>query len=231
MPYLCYPHSFHLFYGCHRLLSPLWDQAERVHSGYQRAVADLPCGGYQVIPYLWVRRFFCPNAACERHLFAERLPELVQPYARKTPRLLQALRAIGLTAGGEGGARLAHRLHLPTSSPTLLRWVKMLPTSPGPPVRVLGADDWAWKRGQRYGTILVDLERHQVVDLLKERSSESFAQWLQAHPTVDNVTRCASFSERRSDVWSGILRIGDVFNSEEASHDPRRSAHYLVLPD
>ena len=108
-------------------------------------------------------------SACALRLFAERVSELVQPYARKTIRFLQALRAIGFTAGGEAGARLAQHLHLPTSPPTLLRCVKMLPAPPASPVRVLCADDWAWKRGQRYGTILVDLERHQVVDLLSER--------------------------------------------------------------
>jgi transposase len=150
---------------------------------------DLPCGEYQVILRLWVRRFFCPNSACILCLFAERADALVQPYARKTIRLLQALRAIGLTAGGEAGARLAQHRYLPTSPPTLLRWIKRLPAPPGPPVRVLGADDWAWKRGQRYGTILVDLERHQVVDLLSERSSEGFAQWLREHPTRDTISR------------------------------------------
>jgi transposase len=163
--------------------------AKRVHSRYQRTVADLPCAGQRVILRVWVRRFFCPNAACERHIFAERLAELAQPYARKTTRLLLALRAIGLTAGGEPGARLTRHLHLPTSSPTLLRGVKTLLPSPGAPVRVLGADDWAWKKGQRYGTILVDLERHRVVDLLRERSSAGFAHWLGAHPSVDTISR------------------------------------------
>ena len=122
--------------------------AERVHSCYQRTVADLPCGAYQVLLRLRVRRFFCPNSSCALRLFAERLPDLVQPYARKTLRLLQALHAIGLTAGGEGGARLTQHLHLPTSPPTLLRGVKTLLTPPAPPVRVLGVDDWGATRSR-----------------------------------------------------------------------------------
>ncbi len=163
--------------------------AARVHSRYQRTVADLPCGGYHVVLRVWVRRFICRNLACVRRLFAERLAEFVQPYARRTTRLRQALRAIGFTVGGEAGARLARRLHLPTSASTLLRWIKALPPSSTPPVRVLGVDDWAWKKGQRYGTILVDLERHHVIDLLKERSSEGFAQWLCTHQSIEVISR------------------------------------------
>jgi hypothetical protein len=130
-------------------------------------VADLPCADDQVVLRVWVRRFFCPHAACPRRLFAERFADVAPPYARRTIRLLQALRAIGFTVGGEAGARLAHYLHVPTSSSTLLRAIKAVSAAPIPPVRVLGVDDWAWKKGQRYGTILVDLERHQVIDLLQ----------------------------------------------------------------
>jgi len=163
--------------------------AKRIHSRYQRTVADLPCGGRQVVLRVWVRRFFCRNSACGLRLFAERLSEFVEPYARRTTRLRHALRAIGFTVGGEPGARLARRLHLPTSSSTLLRCIKALPPASAPPVRVLGVDDWAWKKGQRYGTILVDLERHHVIDLLKERSSDGFAQWLCTHQSIEIISR------------------------------------------
>jgi transposase len=94
--------------------------AARVHSRYQRTVADLPCGGYHVVLRVWVRRFMCRNLACVLRLFAERLSEFVEPYARRTTRLRQALRAIGFTVGGEAGARLARRLHLPTSGHILI---------------------------------------------------------------------------------------------------------------
>jgi transposase len=126
--------------------------AERVHSRYQRTVADLPCGGYQVVLRVWVRRYFCPNAACARRTDVERFSDLAPPYARRTTRLIQALRAIGFTVGGEAGARLAQYLHLPTSSSTLLRAIKAVFPPSTPSVRVLGVDDWAWKKGQRYLT-------------------------------------------------------------------------------
>jgi zinc-finger of transposase IS204/IS1001/IS1096/IS1165 len=95
--------------------------AARIHRRSQRTVADLPCGGRQVVLRLWVRRFFCPTSACVLRLFAERFAAVVEPYARRTTRLLHALRAVGFTVGGEAGARLAQRLHLPTSASPHLR--------------------------------------------------------------------------------------------------------------
>jgi transposase len=196
--------------------------AERIHSRYQRTVADVPCGGRQVVFCLWVRRFFCPTSACGLCLFAERFAAFVEPYARRTTRLLHALRAIGFTVGGEAGARLARLLQLPTSASTLLRSVKAraLPTTP--PVRVLGVDDWAWKRGQRYGTILVDLERHQVIDLLKERCSDGFAEWLCTHQRVeiisrdrgsvyiDGATRGAPHAQQVADRWHVLSNLREA---------------------
>jgi transposase len=164
-------------------------RAKRIHSRSQRTVADLPCGDDQVVLRVWGRRFFCPNAACARRLFAERFADLAAPYAHKTIRLLHTLRAIGFTVGGEDGARLAHYLHVPTSSSTLLRTIKAVAPPSMPSVRVLGVDEWAWKKGQRYGAILVDLERQQVIDLLRARSSEGVAQWRWTHQRVEIISR------------------------------------------
>ena len=93
------------------------------------------------------------------------LPALVQPSARMTNRLRLMLQTIGLATGGEVGARLASRLGMQVSPPTLLRCLRAIPSPSSKPVRVLGIDDWSYKRGQTFGTILVDLERHQVIDL------------------------------------------------------------------
>jgi transposase len=152
-------------------------------------MADLPWCGIPVHLYAKVRRFFCDNGACPRRIFAERIDELADVYARKTCRLIQSLRNIGFECGGEGGSRLAAVLGMPASAETILDLVRHAPVPITPTPQVLGVDDWAWRKGQRYGTILCDLKRHQAVDLLPDRSADSFASWLMVHPGVQIVSR------------------------------------------
>jgi len=141
-------------------------QASRIHSRYTRRVADLPCAGRHVTLLLTVRKFFCPNTACPRTIFAEQFPDLVPSYARVTTRLREALVALGLATSGEVVSRLAPRLGMQVAPTTLLRRVRAVPVAPAGKVRVLGVDEFAWKKGQTYGTILVDLELRRPVDLL-----------------------------------------------------------------
>ena len=163
--------------------------SSRVHSRYSRRVADLPLQARAVRLHLQVRRFFCATKSCRKKTFAERIPELLAPYARVTHRLEHTYCLIGHALGGEAGSRLAIPLGMPVSADTLLRRVKSSSRSAPTSIRVLGVDDWAWKKGQRYGTILCDLERHRVVDLLSERSTTSFTEWLTAHPKVEIISR------------------------------------------
>ena len=161
----------------------------RVHSRYNRAVADLPWQGLAVRIHLQTRRWFCPTPSCERRIFAERLPAVVAPYARRTRRLAGVVEAIALALGGEGGARLLDTLGVCASPDALLHALRTTPLPAVPSPRVLGIDDWAWRRGRRFGTILVDLERHRVVDLLPDRSADAVADWLARHPGVEIVSR------------------------------------------
>ena len=161
----------------------------RVPSRYTRTLTDLPWGPYTIRWQLHGRKFFCDHPACARQIFTERFPTVAAPWARRTLRLAERLRACGLALGGEMGARLGHRLGLRTSPATLLRLVQGAPMPPAAAPQVLGVDEWAWRRGQRYGTILVNLEDHQVLDLLPERSADLVAHWLLQHPTVTVVCR------------------------------------------
>jgi transposase len=160
-----------------------------VHSRYQRHLTDLPWGSFAVRIRLWVRKFVCRNPTCTRRIFTERVPELVAAYARKTHRLITALQAIGVALGGQAGARLAHRLGLPVSRDTLLRLVRRLPLPVVPLLQAIGVDDWAHRKRQRYGTIVVDLERRQPVALLNDREAETLADWLRGHPEVTIIAR------------------------------------------
>src|SRR2546425_6744041 len=164
-------------------------QTVRVHSRYARTLADLPWSTYAVRLQLRVRKFFCDHPTCPRQIFTERLPTVAAPWARRTTRLSQLLSAFGVALGGEAGARLVARVRLPISPTTLLRLIRAAPVPAASAPQVLGVDAWAWRRGQRYGTILVNLEHHQVLDLLPERSAESVAAWLAQHPTVRVVCR------------------------------------------
>ena len=167
---------------CHSL-------AERVHSRYVRTIADLPGAGHPVRLRLCVRRFFCPNTHCDRLTFAECLPEVAARRARRTQRLAEAQRMIGLDLGGQAGARQAGRQGMPTSPDTLLRLVHHCPANPVAAPRVLGIDDRAWKKGHTYGTILVDRESRQVIDLLPDRKAETVTAWLKERPGIEIISR------------------------------------------
>jgi transposase len=189
-------------------------RSSRVHSRYHRHLADLPWHGLPVRLQLSCRKFFCDRPDCSRRIFTERLPGIVRPSARRTERLDQALLLIGYALGGEAGARLVAALGMKGSPDTLLRRIRQaMPSGAGTP-QVLGVDDWAFCRGQRYGTLLVDLERRCPVDLLPDRRAETLADWLTEHPGVQIVTRDRSWEYARG-ITEGApdaLQVVDRFH-------------------
>jgi transposase len=172
--------------------------SNRVHSRYRRKLGDLACFGKKARLVIAVRRFFCTQPQCSRRIFAERLSGFARPYARTTDRLRQAHEAIGSAVGGEPGSRLTVHLAINSSPDTLLRRVKQLDDESLPPPRIVGIDDWAWRRGRRYGTIVVDLERGDVIDLLPDRDAATVGKWLDEHPGVELVSRDRSSSYARA---------------------------------
>lgn len=137
----------------------------RVHSRYVRTIADVAFGERCLVLKLRVRKWICREVSCSQHIFAERFPEVVQRYARMTDRLVKALQALGVTTNGADAARIASSLGMPTTAKTIIRCVLQLPLPSEGEVEKLGIDEWAWKKGHRYGTILVDLEKRRVVQL------------------------------------------------------------------
>ena len=163
--------------------------AKRRHSRYTRVVADLPCAGFRVQLRLQMRKFFCENANCSRKIFTERVPAFVEPWAQTTVRLRQALQALGTATCGELGARVAVHLGIQTSPTTILRRIIALPSAPVEAVSHLGIDDFALRRRKNYGTVLVDLQRHRVIDLLPDRKAETAKAWIRAHPEIELISR------------------------------------------
>ncbi len=180
---------------CHHL-------TDHIHSRDQRTLADLPWATAPIDLRLTVRRFACTTCTCSRQTFTERLPTIAPLYARTTTRLAETQTHTGLALGGAAGARHLARQGLPVSRNTVLRRVRRASLPQGPPPRVIGIDDWAWRKGHRYGTIVVDLERGCPIDMLEDRLAETVADWLQDHPEVQIVAR------DRADAYASGIRQG-----------------------
>jgi transposase len=166
-------------------------QSKSRHSAYSRTLRDLSAQGAPVVINARLARWRCRNQRCDRRIFTERLPGLAAPFARQTVRLAGIVRLLGHSAGGRPSERLMRRLGMPVSDTTILRSLKAHARvrSDNGAVRVAGIDDWAWRKGANYGTIIVDLERRQVVGLLAARSAATTASWFKDHPEVEVVSR------------------------------------------
>jgi transposase len=213
--------------GCHQ-------PSPRVHSHYDRKLADLPWNGIPVRVHLNTRRFFCDTPICERRIFTERLPNTAARHARCTLRLTRTFDWLALALGGQAGARLASRMGILTSGDSLLRQLRRTDTSIVSTPRVLGIDDWAWRKGQRYGTILCDLERGNVVDLLADRQADSVETWLRAHPGVEIITRdrASAYAEAARDGAPDAVQVADRWhllrNLSEALRRVLESKHGVL---
>ena len=196
---------------------PLCSQIARtLHSRYSRCVQDFPWQGVSVQLWVTASRFRCCNRTCPRKIFCERLPGVAQVYARQTARTAELVRLIGYVAGGLPGQRLLERLSIGTSDDTVLRRVRQKPAQnvSDLPVRNLGVDDSAWRKGQDYGTILVNLDLHRVMDLLPDRAAESFCEWLKRHPEVMTISRdrCGLYAEGATLGAPQSQQIADRFH-------------------
>ena len=202
----------------------------RIHSRYQRTIADLPWAGHVVQVRVHVRRFFCPNPTCVRKIFVERLGATIRAFARRTERLRIQLGQLVFRLSAEAGARLGEQLGMPVSAATLLRLQRRLPLAPLPEPQIIGVDDWAMRKGRTYGALIVDLERHQPIDVLPDTKAETFAAWLQAHPAISIISRdrAGNFAEgartgapqaiQVADRWHLFGNLGDAMQRLLARH-------------
>lgn len=202
-------------------------ESGRLHSSYERTVSDLPWTGRAVRISLRVRRFRCANRGCPRKIFAERLPSVVEPYARKTARLGEILLLVGLALGGEAGARLTERLGMRASPSTLLRTLHGATLPAFEPPEVIGVDDFALLKGRKYGTIIVDFEKRRPIELLEGRSAEILAAWLKKFPKLRIIGRDRSTEYERG-IEEGAPRAVEVLDRWHLLKNLRQCTEHVL---
>lgn len=188
----------------------------RRHSRYFRHLQDLPVQGVAVMVKMRVSRWRCLNRKCERLTFTDQLPEIVCPRARRTQRIAQLVHLFGHATGGRPAERLMKRLGMPVSDDTILRHLKQQVAGlhAKTTVRVAGIDDWSWRKGRTYGTIIIDLERREVVDVLADRTTARTADWLRQHPEVEIVSRdrCGLYAQGAHEGAPQARQVADRFH-------------------
>ncbi|MEU2874679.1 ISL3 family transposase [Streptomyces olivoreticuli] len=209
--------------------------SRRVHSRYERRIADAPVGGRRVVIELSVRRLFCDNSGCAKATFAEQIEGLTFSYGRRTPLLRRLLEAVGVALAGRAGGRLACVLSVPADRSVLLRLVMALPDPPAAVPRVLGVDDFATRRGQVYGTLLVDAETRAPVDMLEGREAAPLAHWLAAHSGVEIICRdrSGSYSDAARTAAPTATQIADkwhIWNNLGKAVERCVTVHRRCLP-
>jgi len=192
--------------------------SRRVHSRYRRSANDLPLSGRNVQLWVIARRFRCDAVLCGRQIFTERFAESVlAPSARRTARLDGIIHHLGLALGGRPAACFAKRLMLPVSNDTLLRVVRRRARLPSDPLKVIGIDDWAWRRNYRYGSIICDLERRRIVRLLADREPATAQAWLAGHPEIAIIARDrgGGYGEAAAKALPNAIQVADRWHLME----------------
>ncbi len=189
-------------------------QSQRRHGCRQRRLQDLPAHGDRVTIALLVCRWRCLASACPRWTFSDHTPSIARPFARRTSRVGEIVDHLGHAAGGRPAERLLRRLGVGASDDTVLRHLKQRAEDTAPTPRVIGIDDWSWRKSQTYGTIIVDLERHTVIDILADRSAESCRNWLRQHPEIEVISRdrCGVYAKAARQGAPQALQVADRFH-------------------
>ena len=191
--------------GCHN---------NSVHSRYVRTIQDLSILGEPVVLYVEVRKFFCSNHSCHKKTFAEQPGDEVFRYRRRTCRCERTVARHGISTSSKSASRLLGYLGIRISASTVLRDLHRMKPSEYEDVTEIGVDDWAWRKGVRYGSIIIDYENGRPIDLLGDRDTDSFGKWMEEHKKVAVVSRDRSTDYSSAVASSGrpITEVADKFH-------------------
>jgi len=184
-----------------------------VHDSYTRKLADLSAFQNSTTILLRTRKFKCKDSSCDRKVFSEQTPHTMR-YSRRTARASSILDKLSIELTGKLGSLLSKQLLLPVSTSTVTRIAmkQKLPEVIQP--IVLGVDDWAFRKGVNYGTILIDMETSRPIELLASRERSDLKRWLKKYPNVKIVTRdrASSYSSAINEVCPDAIQVADRFH-------------------
>lgn len=165
------------------------ESSSKVHGYYQRHPHDLPLVDYGLQLCLKVKRFYCLNNSCDKTTFAESLEPWLARHAQRTRRLSEKQSWVALMLSAKASENLLAKLQIPISHDTALRLVNTVTIPDYETPRVLGVDDFAIRKRKSYGTVLLNLEKRAVIEVLPDRSSATLIKWLEEHPGVEIISR------------------------------------------
>ncbi|PSY37378.1 ISL3 family transposase [Escherichia albertii] len=207
-------------------------RSDSAHSCRRRRIQHLPCSGHTLWLVFSVRHWYCRNPACSRKIFAESLAPFAGSHQQSSQALQNLQRQLGLIAGGEAGKRAATAVGLRCSADTLLRRVINTPETKQSGAPHVGIDEWAWHRGHRYGTLIVNLDTHRPLVLLPDRDQRTLATWFRKYPEIQVVSRDRSGvyataaregapqARQVADRWHLLKNIGDALERMMYRHIP-----------
>ncbi len=187
--------------------------SNKVHDRYTRTISDLPVFQNKTTIILKTRKFKCQNPQCNRKVFSEQTPYILR-YSRRTKRVSKILDSLSIELTGKLGSMLSGQLLISVSSSTITRIVhkQRLPRIIQP--KVLGVDDFAYRKGISYGTILIDMETSRPIDILPSREGKELKKWLSKYPDVKIVTRdrASSYSSAINEICPDAEQVADRFH-------------------